>query len=76
MSYTDRLFKEGSALTRFSHRSRAEKTLSLICASGKSTFNRVVDYGCADGWFLKALYDNGITKQGLGVDTWILTTTI
>ncbi len=68
MSYTDRLFKEGSALTRFSHHARAEKTLSLIRASGKSTFNRVLDYGCADGWFLKALYDNGMAKQGVGVD--------
>ncbi len=68
MSYTDRLFKEGSALTRFSHYARAEKTLALIQASGKTTFNNVLDYGCADGWFLKLLYDNGMSKQGVGVD--------
>ncbi len=68
MSYTDRLFKEGSALTRFSHHARAEKTLSLIRASGKTKFNRVLDYGCADGWFLKALYDNAMSEQGIGVD--------
>lgn len=68
MSYTDRLFKEGSTLTRFSHQARAKKTLTLIRASGKSTFNRVLDYGCADGWFLKALYDKGMTRQGIGVD--------
>ncbi len=68
MSYTDRLFKEGSALTRFSHHARAEKTLSILRASGKTKFNRVLDYGCADGWFLKALYDNAMSAQGIGVD--------
>jgi len=68
MSYTDRLFKEGSTLTRFSHHARAEKTLALIRASGKTTFNQVLDYGCADGWFLKALYERGMAKQGVGVD--------
>lgn len=68
MSYTDRLFKEGSAFTRFSHHARAEKTMLLIRASGKNKFNQVLDYGCADGWFLRALYDNGMAKQGVGVD--------
>jgi 2-polyprenyl-3-methyl-5-hydroxy-6-metoxy-1,4-benzoquinol methylase len=68
MSYTDRLFKEGSTLTRFSHHARAEKTLALIRASGKTTFNQVLDYGCADGWLLKALYERGMATQGLGVD--------
>lgn len=68
MSYTDRLFKEGSALTRFSHHARAEKSLALIRASGIQTFNNALDYGCADGWFLKALYDSGLSAKGLGID--------
>gem|GEM_PF-4527620 len=35
MSYTDRLFKEGSALTRFSHHARAEKNINAYSRIGQ-----------------------------------------
>ncbi|MCS6989039.1 MAG: class I SAM-dependent methyltransferase [Chloroherpetonaceae bacterium] len=68
MSYADRLFKEGSALTRFSHRARAQKALDLLRSTGREKFDNVVDYGCADGWFLKALYDENLSQRGMGID--------
>jgi SAM-dependent methyltransferase len=31
-------------------------------------YERVVDVGCADGWFLKTAYQRGLIRQGIGID--------
>ncbi len=65
MTYTQRLMRGGSFMTRFAHATRFQTTLDLI--SGKQ-YDFVLDYGCADGWFLKLAYQQGLATAGAGVD--------
>src|SRR5207302_8627148 len=65
MQYTERLLTGGSCLTRFSHRGRYQVVWNILASS---RYERAVDFGCADGWFLKTAYERGIVRTGIGVD--------
>jgi SAM-dependent methyltransferase len=63
--YYDRIFRGGSALTRWAHHARRDAVLKLI---GDQVFESAADVGCADGWLLRDLYDHGVIKGGVGID--------
>lgn len=63
--YTQRLLGGGNPLTRWSHRNRYDRTIAF-CGAGP--FADALDWGCGDGWFLRALHERGIVAGGLGVD--------
>lgn len=65
MQYTERLLNGGSSLTRFAHRSRYQKICDVL---SKQKYEKVVDMGCADGWFLNMAYQRGLVSSGLGID--------
>ena len=66
MEYSERLLTGGSWLSRFAHHRRYRKTWNLI---RDSKYQLAVDFGCADGWFLKLAHDAGVISRGLGVDS-------
>jgi SAM-dependent methyltransferase len=63
--YHERIFRGGSALTRWAHNSRRDAVLELV---GGRVFRSAVDVGCADGWLLRDLYDGGVIETGIGID--------
>jgi SAM-dependent methyltransferase len=65
MSYSERLLQQGSRWTRLAHQSRFDAVLNLL---GKASYDRVLDYGCGDGWLLRTAYDRGMIRAGCGVD--------
>ena len=65
MQYTERLMNGGSCLTRFAHRSRYQKICDVL---SNQKYEKVVDIGCADGWFLSTAYQRGLVKSGIGID--------
>src|SRR2546429_1376464 len=65
MQYTERLLNGGSCLTRFAHRSRYQKICDVLF---NQKYERVVDFGCADGWFLSLAYQRRLVTSGIGID--------
>lgn len=65
MSYSQRLLQQGTSITRLAHQSRFRQVIQAI---GKQQYKCVLDYGCGDGWLLKALYEQGKIQGGFGVD--------
>ncbi len=65
MSYSQRLLQQGSRWTRLAHQSRFDAVLNLLAAA---PYQRVLDYGCGDGWLLRTAYDRGMIQSGCGVD--------
>jgi len=64
--YSHRLLTGGSFLTRRSHRSRMDRSLRLI---EDSRFDTAADVGAADGWYLKALLERDVVREGVAIDT-------
>jgi 2-polyprenyl-3-methyl-5-hydroxy-6-metoxy-1,4-benzoquinol methylase len=65
MQYTERLLNCGSRLTRFAHKSRYQKICDVL---SNQKYEKVVDFGCADGWFLNTAYQRGLVSGGIGID--------
>jgi 2-polyprenyl-3-methyl-5-hydroxy-6-metoxy-1,4-benzoquinol methylase len=64
MSYSQRLLEHGSSLTRLAHQSRFNRVLQLL----DRPYQQALDYGCGDGWLLKAACDRGLIRGGFGID--------
>jgi len=65
MRYSDKLLKQGNFIINYSHHRRYSTIIDLL--EGKQ-YKHALDWGCADGFILKALYDKQIIKKGTGVD--------
>jgi SAM-dependent methyltransferase len=64
-AYAERIFEGGSRLTRWSHRRRARAAGRILAGR---RFERVVDVGGADGWYLRSLLGAGVAGRGTVLD--------
>jgi len=65
LEYSERLLEKGNFATRYSHNKRFS-TLAGILRGGH--YNLALDWGCADGFMLKSLYEQGVIENGIGID--------
>lgn len=65
-AYAGRLLRQGSAITRFAHRSRFRRSIELL---GARRYRRALDFGCGDGLLLHRAYQLGSLEAGVGVET-------